>query len=293
MNNDLLFLSKRDDGLGERLRAILSAFTLAQVYDADFKFCWNDKKFNKEGHGIDFVNKIFSKDFIAKYHIEVSGLNKVKNVEHFLETKENGWYFCNQSIPKKRFKSENEFLAYHKKLSKSFHAISFSDSVSFSIKQAYNLSIDSNCIALHLRAGDVVYGALSQNCSSISKSIPFPVALRIIEDAQENGKNVIVFGQDINLLQELSELPNVTAAMDLMPKGMDRTEQAFFDMALMSQCSTIYAGSSGFAIVASLMGDATHVVPLMKYSIKEISDIFDKPYIRSLRSAQRWRARCS
>ncbi|MGP9765413.1 hypothetical protein ACT3UM_06755 [Halomonas sp. AOP13-D3-9] len=276
MNKKLVFVSKREDGLGERLRAILNAFALAEVYDAQFKFCWNNEKYNRLGHGVDFVDKVFGNDFIEKHYVEPSAIKNGQLVENFLITKDDGIYFCNQKIQKNAFKDKSEFFVFQQELKKSFHSIGFSKSIELAINKAYELKIDNDFVALHLRAGDVVYGPLSQNCSTVSKSISYPVALKIIDDANKTGNKILVFGQDVDLLRALSKMPNVTLAMDLAPRNMSRTEQAFFDITLMSQCSTIYAGSSGFAIVASLISNAVHVVPGNNYSKCQIADIFDK-----------------
>lgn len=42
MTDQLVFLAKRTDGLGERLRAMLNALALSNVCGAQFRFCWDN-----------------------------------------------------------------------------------------------------------------------------------------------------------------------------------------------------------------------------------------------------------
>ncbi|EAL7941908.1 hypothetical protein DWT22_09120, partial [Campylobacter coli] len=126
--------------------------------------------------------------------------------------------------------------------------------------------------ALHIRSGDVIF---SKNCqkSVVSKSIYYralaiPLALEIINlEIQDNNK-VIIFSDDLDLLQSfkknLSKVLNLTSeqedniiySIDLNINSDNLAYQILYEIYLMSLSSKIYCTSnSGFANLAVLIGN--------------------------------------
>ncbi|MGP9765412.1 hypothetical protein ACT3UM_06750 [Halomonas sp. AOP13-D3-9] len=271
MTKNTCFISKRQDGLGERLRAMLNAIALSQVNNADFKFNWKD---SSKDHGSGKLTDVFSGEFINNHHIPAKDLNKFQLVDNFYINKIDGTYFCDQNISKRIFKNyPDDYFYYRSELGKAFQKIDFSDSVKKAIESAYHVEFSNNCVALHLRAGDLVYGNYQQSVSFVSKAISYPVALKIIEDVARTGADVLVFGQDVELIEMLANQPRVISAHCLMPSSFGEVEAAFFDMILMSRCRKIYAGSSGFAVLASIIGNIDHIRPEKLFSDTETVNI--------------------
>lgn len=270
MTQQLVFIAKRRDGLGERLRAMLNAIALSKVYHAEFKFFWDDERYNKDGHAIDNKEKIFSSSFIDKHHVELSKTNDCKIIDDFLISKENGCYFCNQNISKHAFKNYPEdYVKYQDELKKAFYEIDFSLLINSAVQEAVQAKPKENCVALHLRAGDLIYGSYKFGFPLIGKAISYPVALKIIEVVASDNNLVLLFGQDTDLIKMLSSKNNVIPAEDLMPSNLDRAETAFFDIALMANCDAIYAGGSGFAVLASMVGNAKYIAPNKLFNNRE------------------------
>ncbi|EEP2000436.1 hypothetical protein WOA05_001355, partial [Campylobacter coli] len=90
---DKIFLAARSDGLGSRLVAILNAFYIASRFGnkENVRFSWVNKEtfcqddgFNKNfrglntkiiGMSVEEEDRIFSRNFIEKYHIVESEIN--------------------------------------------------------------------------------------------------------------------------------------------------------------------------------------------------------------------------
>lgn len=292
MSEKLVFVAKRTDGLGERLKAILHALALCKVYGAEFKFYWNEEKFNREGHAVDKIEKIFSSQFIHNHHVDLLEIPECKIIDDFLLSKKNGWYFCNQNISRNAFKNcPDDYKLYQVELKNAFRMIGFSDSIQKVIKKANSFDIEKDFVALHLRAGDVVYGGFYQSFSHTGKALSYPIALHVIREAKKNALRVLIFGQDVELIKKLSKMDNALSASEFSPENLGRAEAAFFDIILMSKCRAIHAGGSGFSVLASMINEAKYVNPMREYSKKEIVDIIfeclmDKDFFNNVSKEQ-------
>ena len=278
MSEELIFVAKRSDGLGERLRALLNAIALSQVYNARFEFYWDDEVFNVKGHAIDNADKIFDPDFIHHHQIELNKASKCLPVSEFFRTRKSGHYYCDQVVEESFFKGNKaDFSCFENERASAFEKIKFSDSVMYAINVAKGIPLHENSVALHLRAGDLVYGKYSQSTSYTQKAISYPLAIDIIEDCQQQSCDVLVFGQDEKLIDSLCDNFHVSSAMNFMPLQFNKYQSAIFDIVLMSRCGSIYAGSSGFAILASWINQSVYINPM--YSLgreKVVNIIFEK-----------------
>lgn len=260
--NELIFYARRTDGLGERLRALLNAIALSKVYDAKFKFTWKENHSGSKFHTTETADRIFSKNFINSHLVDPVSILDCKNVSEFLKEKTSGSFFCDQTIPVHEGclgGSPSKLESFIIELKKAFWTIEFSDFFSEAIEYAQQVKIDNSTIALHLRAGDLVYDGFKHTAAYLGKAIPYPIAESIIAYAKANGYKVIIFGQDAALLKYLSNKWSVVLSCELMPFSMQRVEASIFDAVLMSRCAKIYAGNSGFSVLSSIIGGGDYV----------------------------------
>jgi hypothetical protein len=272
MNNKLCFVAKRNDGLGERMRAFVNAFALSRVYGGDFKFFWEGHRSDLDilVHSTDEKEIIFSPSFIEKHHVNLDCIKLAKPVNVFFESFNDGIYFCNQDIPRSLFKGKDDiFFKFREELSDAFDCINFADSINSVFEAVNRIELSNNTVALHLRAGDMIYGDYKSVLGWQNKAISFPVAFNLIEELVSSGKRVMVFGQDIELIKNLSTKKNVSFSHDFVPDGLTRTEVAFFDISLMGRCCSIYGGDSGFAIISATIAKIDFIRHNHWYSNKQ------------------------
>ncbi len=277
-----MFIAKRTDGLGERLRAILNAFALSELYGARFGFYWDDDKFNKEGHAIDSIEKVFSSNFIDAYHIDQDVAESAKPLHKVLFSG-SGVFYCDQVVEEAVFESEpHRYGDFKAKLSESFWKIGFSESIELAINAAMRVKLPESCVAIHLRAGDVIYGGLRSNISSISKAISYPSVENLVNGFLEERGNVLLAGQDLAVISLLSQQAQVTSIERLHPESFGRVESAIFDAIVMSRAESVYAGSSGFAVLSSIVGGIPLLNPERIVDQAEVCDLV----VRSVTSTE-------
>jgi hypothetical protein len=275
MENKLCFVAKRTDGLGERMRAFVNALALSQVYDAEFKFFWDSRSdYNENFHAIGEKESFFSQSFIEKHHVELADIQGAKPIESFFENFDDGIYFCNQDIPRYLFKGKDDvFFKFRKALSRAFDYINFTDSINSVFDFVNQIELSNSTVALHLRAGDMVYGPYKSSLGWLNKVITFPVASKLIDEAVGSGKCVLIFGQDAELINFFIKKENVLSASEFVPHGLGRIERAFFDISLMGRCCSIYGGSSGFSLLSSIIGNTNFIRHYSCYSNSESTNI--------------------
>ncbi|WP_269900180.1 discoidin domain-containing protein [Paenalcaligenes faecalis] len=252
-----IIYAARSDGLGERFRAILNAMAIAHAFGYDFKFFWQDSRWimNSDFHSVDYAKNIFSDSFLNKYLLKEDiskksySLDKINDNDFNIIKVEQG----------SGFKFLNEYLHDSKKLSKkslkkAFETIEFSDKIQNVINRAKSIDLN-DVVALHLRAGDVIYGDFVLGGAYVGKAIPFYIAFDIIELLMGKGKRVMVFGQDGELIDFLVAKYGVLDSRIYSLSEYDKTQQAFFEIIMMSNCCEIISGSSGFAVLASNIGN--------------------------------------
>lgn len=152
---------------------------------------------------------------------------------------------------------------------------------------------------MHIRSGDVIFDKKFQK-SVISKSIyhralAIPLALEIINIEIQNNNKIIIFSDDLDLLQSfknnLSKVLNLTLkqensiiySIDLNIKFDNLAYQILYENYLMSLSNKIYCTSnSGFANLAVLIGSKKEEIYIYEYfSYKEQYEILEK-YIDKL-----------
>lgn len=278
-----LFVSNRNDGLGERLRALLTSMVLARKYNADFTFSWHDSLGENDFHAIESAHEIFGDNFIKKYLQPVQAINNfnlvpirqvwelnevilnvfdgilVQNHPHILE-----------QVKFKPFSfEEDEYGA-------AFSEIEFSKKIN-KVKNFVNeIIIDRKTIAIHFRSGDIVYGDYRFTNIYYNKIIPIYAIDSLISLYKSKGYKIIVFGQDYDFCRYVATQYNLSYSEDIIDKNYDSVQRAMFDILLMSRCSEIIAGNSGFAIISSWIGNSALINYKEKLSEKQLWDSFYK-----------------
>ncbi len=259
-----VFLARRNDGLGERLNAILNALWLSEIYGCGFRFTWSKRFQDDPLHAIVPVEDMFSAEFIDRYFVpesDVAGNWEIVGPERSYE--EIAWRLSDTgmvSAPRVHLSElMKTFIGMDDRegLKRAFARIGFSDHVRAAIDLAYDVEIAPDASALHLRSGDVFFGEYRKLLHYTYKGITLPIAKNIILNQQEKGRCVYIFGQDNEAIAYLSA---ETSAVDTNTinqrelEGMSRVQKAMYDLVLLSRFRTIVGGSSGFSRQAGWIG---------------------------------------
>lgn len=266
------FISDRTDGLGERLRALTNAIYLASKYNARMFYEWKNRQSGaRVFHSIEEEVDVFSPEFIDSHsysanEIKLSQLDHVTQLgdlcKHggYLSLSENHRIRVDQN-PIYRHIPEIRCHYIQGGFKEAFSKIFFSNRISERILFAKEVALPEKATAIHLRAGDIIYGngTLNKSARFCSKGIPWEIADSIIGQIRLEGRNVILFGQDTLLLSYLAAKHQAFLATNLLDSNAKSSiEIAIQEIFLMSRCSRILAGSSGFALLASSLAGEIH-----------------------------------
>lgn len=262
MKHELTFIATRSDGLGERLRAVLSAWALSKVFNCDFKFAWRNNLRDHEFLAMQSPQHIFSQDFLNMHLLDHTKKLRNHNLSNFDGESKTGVYQCEQSLPKefeKFLQTEGLLQRYRDSLRKAFWEINYNPQVCAVIAAAQSVLMTKPTVAMHLRSGDLMYGDFRYAIGYLGKALPHPLVQNIIDQMASRGKEVLLFGEDQSQLEYLaSNNRNVSLASAHRFPTDDKLLAAFFDVILMSRCDEIHAGNSGFAVLSSMIGSAQY-----------------------------------
>lgn len=263
------FISDRPDGLGERLRALANAIYLAKRYSGRMFYEWKNREgWQKEYNSIEEESYVFSHEFICSHSFsknfrEVSILKEVDLAEFAKQS-------YGASLPDSikirvhqtpLYRYIPELKEHYKRggFKLAFENIQFSNKISECIDYAKSACLPANAIAIHLRAGDIIYGRYNTSARFCGKGTPWEIADSIIGRIKSEGGNVVLFGQDTSLLHYLAAKHNAYLASSFLDsESKTSLEIAIQEIFLMSRCSRILAGSSGFALLASSLAGEIH-----------------------------------
>lgn len=202
------FVAMNTDGFGERLRAIMNAMLMARTFNGKFVFNWDAMLYPPEvlkSHSVNSREETFSFDFLRKYHIGSDDLKKMQIIElaglrpgETLESKMGGPEVVQVrhelgQFQKDLLKSKGVVPASH--YVHLFESISFSSRLERVKRLADAINLPENTVALHLRAGDVIYGPERAIGRFAAKCFPYPLVFEFIQECQEAGTALLVFGQ--------------------------------------------------------------------------------------------------
>ena len=260
------FLAMRSDGLGERLKAIVNAYALSELFDRDVRICWQGRSVSaNKFHAISPAEEVF--DIQLAQMIEASEIDEAdydvlrgnetpQDLIQRFDAATNG-LVVNQGDLRGIFRAcglEDEHQIT-KLYDRAFRSIPFSSTVSNAIRMGYEIVVDKSDVAVHLRAGDIIYGNFRYSGRFTNKVISFPVAKKILADLIGLGKSPILFGQCERTCGILARRFCVRQAKDLLgSNNLSAVEAAIAEMVMMSRCSQIYAGASGFSDLAARIG---------------------------------------
>ena len=281
--SDRLIVAAQRDGLGGRLVTMSTAKMLANRTGLRFGFLWNVRAVDdKQTHFIDVASKMFDKAFIDQYWVGVRpgrrGFGQLDDAPFSIDdlrtesrrSSRRGWT-CQLGAYSQITPSDGQLDADR---SKAFHEIVFASHMRQVVDRADAATLPKNVVALHLRAGDIVYGGFRNRPRFWPKVIPAPLAVNLIAKFKERGDEVLLFGEDEERLKQLSALTGCGLVENFgAPPRWAFTERAFFEFALMSRCREICGGYSSFNRLASIRNLAPIVDPLRLYAPAEIKDV--------------------
>ncbi|MCC7321092.1 MAG: hypothetical protein IT542_08970 [Rubellimicrobium sp.] len=249
-------VAARTDGFGVRLLSLLNAMALSDITGLPFRFHWEDNKSANPHHSVEAAEICFDAGFLDAHVLsdaELQALNEVTPAALLGGEGKDHTSYC--KVPQSAgagLDRANPFradLAGHD-FRKTFLRIGFSPKNARAIDRALHGPLPEGLTAIHLRAGDVVYGEFRLNGYWVNKVIPYQLAIRLITGI--GPQRCLLFCQDGRLGQYLGQrFPGIRNSQDMMPPDMDSAQQALFDMVLMSRCTRIIAGRSGFSMVAA------------------------------------------
>jgi hypothetical protein len=251
----MIFYANRTDGLGERLKAMLNALVLAKARDGEFSFNWRPRSNGAmQGHAVLPVEEMFSSEFIEKYFVSDTAY-KNKKIYRLVDYKtifttedshlaDQDIILVTQQSLNAQIKVPMEERLHDKDYGAAFSEIKLSPRLEAARAAAFDFDFESDHVAIHMRAGDIVYGRHRYSDRFLDKVVVYPLVEEIISELIENGNKVIVFGQDKESIACLQERYGVTSANGLMQSfDFCETQKAIFEICLMSKCRTIFAGS--------------------------------------------------
>lgn len=279
---DKVVVSNREDGLGERLRALCNAIAVANFLGADFKFEWEAIPFHPELHAIQPVEDTFEAGFVRDHHAAkvVSDEYAALVFPRYTPAK-----LCAlMEAPYKGIIMQQTGLHHIMDLSaqpdwpqrfrQAFDSLPFVAPVEAARQKALTAALPAHPVALHLRAGDIVFGEHRFRGRFGAKVVTYPVAKRLIVDLIAEGKTPVIFGQDLVTCRYLAERYGAKLAVDILDLGEATALQAALaDIVLMSRCERILAGNSGFALMAEALDMAPHIDPDTLFTPAETADI--------------------
>lgn len=251
-----VFVAHNRDGMGERLRAILNAMVAAQHLGGSFKFTWPDlREPLRAAHAILPIEEFFSQEFITKHAISDEDLQALAPTPLASAARQDDWpKAVSVTQPHLSVQARAIFsdINLRDALPKTFAEIGMSDAMERARHAAMHATLPQNCAAIHLRAGDVIYGTYRTMDDFHGKVVSYPIAIALIKSLKSKGVIPLLMGQDGDLLNHLRDTYGVVSANDIDGQSdFTSAQRALFDMCLLGRCSRIFAGSSGFAVLGS------------------------------------------
>lgn len=257
-------LARRNDGLGERLNALLNAMRMADLLGVDFRFSWPEMFGDKPQHAIVPAEQFFAADFLAAHLIDdadawdgyAAPAGHAKDLEALrleLTSAERGLVAPNRWLGKYVDKTVPGIRGG---FSGEFARIGFHPQIETAIDAARAVPLGDKPVGLHLRAGDVFHGTRRSWNRLTSKVMPAPVARELIARFRADGSEVVVSGQDQEVIDELCATHGAIDAASLRrQEDWSKAADAMFDIVVMSRCERIIGGNSGFVRQAAIIGD--------------------------------------
>jgi hypothetical protein len=278
----LLFYASRADGLGGRLRAIMNAQVLAGRFGGRFGFLWGDMAATEDmaQHSIAPVLETFSPDFAAAHHIDKRHLDGMQTMPLGKATRapDRDGAFARgiDAIEVGQVDLSYQGVAFPPGaartalLRKAWGDLQFAPALEAARRAAGSVGFPARASAIHLRAGDIIYGNHRMLDRFHSKASSWPIIEEMVRNQIREGFTPVLFGQDLALCRYLRDRHGALLATDLtVGYDFDKNQQAIFDIVVMSRCERIYAERSGFAVLAAWIAGVQRSSPLFNYRADE------------------------
>jgi hypothetical protein len=279
-----MVLAFREDGLCQRVIAILLGYFSSKHMGFEFRFMWPhtamlnntfDLKFGA-GHSVRTdVFQVLSAEFIERHLLSAKNTKMIWNAiptgtpRHFRVTFRSlaqirperdiirpCWRAANQIMP-----DLNEFYSpenYRDFIENEL----FTPEIEDKLKEIRDLELPEKRIAIHLRGGDVVYGNARKRFSAARElTLSLAVAEEICRKHLNQGYTVFVFGASKNDIEYLTlKYTNVLSVSDIKLSPADDPESVLREVALMADCEKLFAAeNSAVSDLASLLGRAEFI----------------------------------
>jgi hypothetical protein len=286
-----IFLVHRTDGFGARLSCMVDAIFFAQALGGRFAFHWPDSGLSRQENAILPRSDTFAPEFLDTYHagaadiraLAVKPLHAVQS--RFAEAMRAdsgidgfviGWEPIASYAPRLA-----DVVPLQTDRRAAFAAIRFSPALEHARRLAETIPLPAGVAAIHLRAGDIVYGRFRASGFHHDKVVPYPLTLRIMERLAGAGTPILVFGQDRAIAEHAKRQHGAVLAAELAERhGFSDAQQALFEICLMARCSSIHAGTSAFAITASKISGVVPEHPGRVFSAAEAKALIDQALSR-------------
>lgn len=244
----------------------MNAIYLSRVMDSDFAFTWDSELVADAHHAVASAEEMFEADFLLRHRLEAFVASDYgvlpERVQNRAELKASagpkGWLVLKNNFPRVLPREMRLGSGAYRDI---FHALPFVANLRRAIAAATDVPLLDGTVALHLRAGDIIYGAHRFHVANADKVVCAPVADRVIEDLTSQGCSVLLFSQDPAIGQRYRANARVLLAGDMAADFSTSTERALFEIALMSRAERLFAGSSGFARIAAELSDRRPEAP--------------------------------
>lgn len=255
-------VAARKDGLGGRLASMINAMRVAEVLELPFRFMWPSIGKDHGFNAISAVEDVFSANFIKAHHREfIDGANYIPIMDvpitkADLERLDKDRRICGflidtwaRPVPIAGVANAEQFST-----ARLFARMDLSPRMREVVAAATEGMPLDNCVAVHARGGDLVYGENRLRLFN-EKYTPLALLKQVVLRLTEAGRRVIVFSDDERARQSLKRKFGVVLASELgEARFAEPDRRALFEIVLMSRCKEIIAAQSAFGTVAGYLG---------------------------------------
>lgn len=266
-----MLLVDRNDGFGQRIKALLQGIRLSGLTGQPYKFLWNEKGgIYGSFHSCPPVHEVFNDDYISLHFSKSLASNVALRLNSQADINEINEHDIYSVDGRSRFLD-----GLNETYIEEFDKIGFSEKVSSAIAAAYSITLPKIITAIHLRGGDICFGPLKRKSIIFqSKVVPISLAKAIISELDGEA---LIFSQDEEFKDYFTNFENVIFSSDLMVNSLSSSlEKTIFDIVLMSRCGRIVGGDSAVPLVASMMSGVEIRSPLTYFTSKDIIESIEK-----------------
>ena len=286
-----VFVVHRNDGLGVRLEAIVFAMVLAELTGGGFRFAWPGiSESLRAYHDVaDDAGEVFAGDFLQAHLIAQEDFDESRLVafdDEVVEASRKGRIAPGTMISVQTRHVLNppikQLLGVESvgpRMAEAFAGIGFSAPMEEARAMAAGAALPAvDVTAIHLRAGDVIYGHNAKINLASDKAIPYPLAIDLIARFRAGGVTPLLFGEDADLLAHLRDEHGAYCADDIGDRaGFSPDQNTLFDICLLGRCTRIVAGNgSAFPRLAAAIAGIEVEPPERLYEADEAVGIIER-----------------